>query len=167
MDGTTAFFIFGSLAVGLTFFWVIGSIRKNTAKAAESSAVAAGLTARIGDIKCPKCKEFIKYDAEVCRYCGFDAVQAERGVQTPTDARQSMDVLKVIDERVTQQVKTIRTVMMVSAISIVPSFVLAASRLPGGAILIWLSLIGTVVSVPLYLSQSKKARQAAMDELLG
>lgn len=167
MDGTTTFFIIGSLALTLTFFWAIGSIRKNTAKSANSSAVAAGLTARIGDIKCPKCKEFIKYDAEVCRHCGFDEVQAHRGAQSTADVRQSVDVLAVIEERVSQQVKSIKTVMKVSVISLVPTLVLTTLMPFGGVYLFWLSLIGTAVSVPMYLSQSKKARQAATDELLG
>jgi hypothetical protein len=165
MDGTTAFFIFGSLAVTLTFFWAIGSIRRNTAKSATSSAVAAGMMARSDDIKCPKCKEFIKPDAEVCRHCGFNEVQADESVKSQLDFRSSVDVVKLSSDTAAEQMRPLKIRMIIALALIVPSFV-AVGLHPIFSMVFMLSVIGSAVFVPMYFSKSKKLQQEAAENLL-
>lgn len=69
------------LVLSIAFFWTIGAIRRNTAKAAVNSEITAGLRGREGDIQCPKCAEFIKSDAKICRHCGFAEVQSDASVR--------------------------------------------------------------------------------------
>jgi Flp pilus assembly protein TadB len=61
MDVVLIFLVFSLVAIVL---WI-----RSTRKSVDQ---ASGKLARPGDSPCPRCKEFIKSDAEVCRHCAAD-----------------------------------------------------------------------------------------------
>ena len=169
MDGVVAFYIIGGVIVTWVFFWAIGSIRRNSVKSANNTAVAAGLVGRVDDMKCPKCKEFIKPDAEVCRHCGFDAVQKDSSVIAQLDFRRTVDVQSVIKEQTNRQIIPIRIALITSisltVLSFTPFSPLYLIPVFGAFVVIgsWLS---TVILLPIFFSKSRKARQEVTERVL-
>lgn len=165
MDGFVFFYVLGSVVFVWALAWTIGSIRRNTAKSARSAAISAGTLARAGDITCPKCKEFIKSDAEVCRHCGFAEVQMHPAVIQGNDTRRNEEMYWAIDNIARKRMN--RYLYVVSAILFV-TLIGSVNPVPAVA---WISTglfaVALVLSVPLWFVLRKKYRADAIEQTIG
>jgi hypothetical protein len=172
MQNYAFLYLFGAFIVGMVFFWTIGSIRRNTAKSAHSSAIAAGVVAREDDIKCPKCKEFIKVDAEVCRHCGFDGVQADVAVIAEVETRRNLQesrsgiqALESIDFLTRRSMRPFRIGMGATALL---AFIASAMTTGGASVVFfYVSLVVLVAWLPIDMWLKKARHREAVTAVMG
>jgi len=165
MDWFVFLYVFGPIAFVWALAWAIGSIRRNTAKSAKSAAISAGTLAREGDITCPKCKEFIKTDAEVCRHCGYAEVQTHPAVIEGKETKRNEEIYWAIDsfarKRLNRYLYSVGAILFVTLIgSINPVYAVA-----------WIStglfVVTLVFAVPLWFMLRKKYQADAVKRAMG
>ena len=102
----------------------------------NNTSVSAGKVGRIGDIKCPRCKEFVKHDAEVCKHCGFDQVQSAEIVAAERKAAGALEV--AVNERESRNKKFVPW-------QIVCTVIVFIGLGTGAQPILWLGIIGLFV----------------------
>ena len=69
----------------------------NVRRMRKAASVSAGMSGRKGDVACPRCREFIKPEASICRHCQAD-IGKLRGENPDLFAKQSQtdfDIAKI------------------------------------------------------------------------